>query len=167
MSSDPRADPTRSAVIGHSAGGHLALWLVCRRRIPKVSPLHRDQTYRLTNAISLAGVSDLRTGFKERLGNNAVARLVGGTPDQFPDRYDTGSPIELLPSGTKQVLVHGAEDDIVPVSQSENFVEKAVQLGERPTLIRLEGIGHFDLIDPETEAWSAVIGAVRQLLALR
>ena len=150
--------------MGHSAGGHLALWLVSRNRIPKDSPLHAAEKYRLGSAVSLAGVCDLRTAWKQRLGNGVVARLMGGTPDQYPDRFDAGSPIELLPNGSKQVLIHGTADDIVPVSQSEKFVERAEQLGERPTLLRLNGVGHFELIDPESDAWPIVARAVLLVL---
>ena len=166
LSLDPRVHATKRAVIGHSAGGHLALWLVGRHRIPKDSPLHGAEKYRLGTAVSLAGVCDLRTAWKQRLGNGVVARLMGGTPDQYADRYDSGSPIELLPNGSKQVLIHGTADDIVPVSQSETFAERAEQLGERPTLIRLKGVGHFELIDPESDAWSTVAQAVLPILGL-
>jgi dipeptidyl aminopeptidase/acylaminoacyl peptidase len=91
---------------------------------------------------------------------------MGGTPDEHPDRYDAGSPIELLPTGVRQVLVHGTNDDTVPVSQSEMYVEKAEKLGDRPTLVRLQGIGHYELIDPESEAWPTVADAVLSLLGL-
>ncbi len=165
ISSDPRVDAARTAVLGHSAGGHLALWLVSRHRIPKASPLHSAQKYRLCSAVSLAGVCDLRRAFQQRLGNGVAAKLIGGTPNQYPDRYDAGSPIELLPTGTRQVLIHGTIDNVVPVSQSENFVERAEQLGEHPALVKLDGVGHFELIDPESDAWSAVIGAVLFLWA--
>ena len=167
ISSDPRVDLAQTAVIGHSAGAHLALWLGGRHRIPKASPLHGTPKHRLGSAVSLAGVCDLRTAWKQRLGNGVAARLMGGTPDQYPDRYDAGSPIELLPTGTRQVLIHGSVDDIVPASQSEKFVERAKQLGEHPTLIKLDGIGHFELIDPESDAWSPVVGAVLPLLGVR
>ena len=156
---------TRTAVLGHSAGGHLALWLASRHRISKASPLHSAQKYRLGSAVSLAGVCDLRTAWKQRLGNGIVAKFMGGTPDQHPDRYDAGSPIELLPTGTRQVLVHGTADNVVPVSQSENFVKRAEQIGEPATLDKLDGVGHFELIDPESDAWSAVVGAVLSLWA--
>ncbi len=96
-----------------------------------------------------------------------MTRLMGGTPDEYPDRYDAGSPIELLPTGLRQVLVHGTADGVVPVSQSEGFVERAEELGERPSLVRLNGVGHFELIDPQSEAWPAVAGAVLPLLGLR
>jgi pimeloyl-ACP methyl ester carboxylesterase len=125
--------------------------------------LHGAQKYRLGSAVSLAGVCDLRVAWKQRLGNGVVARLMGGTPDQYPDRYDAGSPIELLPTGTRQVLVHGTADNVVPVSQSENFVKRAEQVGEHPTLVKLDGVGHFEMIDSESEEWSAVIGAVLSL----
>jgi dipeptidyl aminopeptidase/acylaminoacyl peptidase len=92
---------------------------------------------------------------------------MGGTPNQYPDRFDAGSPIELLPSGSRQVLIHGTDDDIVPISQSEEFIEKAEQLGDRSSLVRLEGLGHFELIDPESDAWPKVAGAVLPLLGLK
>jgi dipeptidyl aminopeptidase/acylaminoacyl peptidase len=91
---------------------------------------------------------------------------MNGTPEEHPDRYDAGSPIELLPTGMMQVLVHGTADDIVPVSQSETFVQKAEKLGDQSTLVKLDGTGHFDLIDPESEAWPAVASAVLSLFDL-
>lgn len=167
ISSNPRVDAARTAVLGHSAGGHLALWLVSRHRIPTDSPLHSAEKHHLRSAVSLAGVCDLRTAWKQRLGNGIVKKLMGGTPDQFPERYDASSPIELLPTGTRQLLIHGTDDDIVPISQSEKFFERAEQLGEQPTLVKLNGVGHFELVDPETDAWSEVVKAVMPLLGLR
>src|SRR5260370_15436925 len=101
------------------------------------------------------------------MGIGIDTRLMGGTLEQYPDRYDASSPIELHPTGTRQVLIHGSVDDIVPASQSERFVERAGQLGEHPALIKLDGIGHFELIDPESDAWSPVVGAVLLPLGLR
>ena len=166
MSPDPRFDLTRTAIIGHSAGGHLALWLVGSHRISKDSPLHSVQKQAITGAISLAGVSDLRLAWKQKLGHGVVTRLIGGTPEEHPDRYNAGSPIELLPTGARQILVHGTADDTVPFSQSEAYVEKAEKLGDRPTLFRLQGIDHYELIDPESKAWPIVAEAVLSLLGL-
>jgi acetyl esterase/lipase len=167
FSSHRRIDTSRTAALGHSAGGHLALWLSGRQNVPARSPLHRAEEENLSKVFSLAGVCDLRTAWKERLGNGAVERLMGGTPEQYPDRYDAGSPIEILPTATTQVLIHGTADSIVPISQSERFVERAGEMDEHPILEKLEGVGHFDLIDPESQAGSTVVEAVLSQLDVR
>ena len=160
LQSNKTVDVSRTGVIGHSAGGHLALWLVSRHNVSKGSPLHSNGENALSRAVSLAGVSDLLGAWRERLGNGVVTRLMGGAPDKYPDRYEAGSPIELLPSGARVVLIHGSADDIVPVSQSERFFDKAVVLGDHPKLIPLKGVGHFELIDPLSTAWGNVEQAV-------
>lgn len=165
-SSDPRFDHARTAILGHSAGGHLALWLAGCHRISKGSPIHIDEKQAVTKAISLAGVSDLRLAWKQKLGHGIVTRLMRGTPNEYPEKYDAGSPIELLPTGAIQALVHGSNDDIVPISQSEAYVEKAERLGDWPTFVKLNGTGHFELIDPESDAWPAVVKTVLSLLDL-
>ncbi|TMI59608.1 hypothetical protein E6H16_08760 [Candidatus Bathyarchaeota archaeon] len=93
-----------------------------------------------------------------------MTRLIGGPPDQYPDRYDVGSPIELLPNAARQVLIHGTLDNAVPVSQSEQYVRRAAESGDECSLVKLEGTGHFELIDPESDAWSSVLTAVETLL---
>ena len=143
------------------------MWLASKHRIPKGSPLYGSDKSSLGCAVSLAGVCDLRMAWKQRLGNGVVERLMGGTPDEYPDRYDAGSPIELLPAGSRQVLVHGTVDDIVPLSQSERFVQRAEELSEQSTLVKLEDVSHFELIDPETDAWRIVARAVLPLLGLK
>jgi acetyl esterase/lipase len=164
LSLNARIDASQTGIVGHSAGGHLALWLVSRRDIPKASPLFSDGKNRLSRAVSLAGISDLREASRERLGHGAATMLMGGTPDKYPDRYDAGSPIELLPSGARILLVHGSADDIVPVSQSERFFDKAVALGDDPKLVRLEGVGHFELVDPLSAAWGNVEHVILSML---
>jgi dipeptidyl aminopeptidase/acylaminoacyl peptidase len=166
MAPDPCFDSARTAVIGHSAGGHLALWLSGLHRIKEGSPLYERQKQTFTGAVSLAGVPDLRLAWKQKLGHGIVTRLMGGTPDERPDRYDAGSPIDLLPTGSKHFLVHGTADDTVPLSQSEAFVKRAARLGDRATLVKLEGTGHFELIDPESEAWPSTARAVLSLLGM-
>ena len=155
---------SRTLVMGHSAGGHLALWLVSRHKMSKTSPLYERRESPIVNAISLAGVSDLRSALKEKLGHGIVTRLIGGSPDQYPDRYDAGSPIELLPNGARQVLIHGTLDNTVPVSQSEQYAQRATESGDECSLVKLEGTGHFELIDPESDAWSSVLTAVETML---
>src|SRR5215467_10942032 len=113
MSTDPRVDLSRVVVMGHSAGGHLALWLVSSHRIPLSLPLHIDGKSRIDNAVSLAGVCDLRLARQQHLGGGVVSRLIGGTPDLYSGRYDAASPTDLLPSGARCKLIHGVDDNIV------------------------------------------------------
>lgn len=164
---DKRVDTRRSAVIGHSAGGHLALWLAGSHKLPRESMLHRDQKPWLTAVISLAGIADLRKAWDMRQGNGPVENLIGGSPNQYPQRFAEASPIDLLPMGLKQVLIHGREDDTVPIIQSECFVQKARAAGDKASLVALDRMGHFELIDPESEAWDAVAGSVLDVLGIR
>jgi acetyl esterase/lipase len=167
MSRDRRVDPGRAAVIGHSAGGHLALWLGGRHRLPKGSMLGWSEKPWLTAAISLAGVADLRNVWDVDLGSGVVNRLIGGSPNQYPERYLEASPIELLPMGLRQILIHGREDDTVPIIQSERFVQRARAVGDNASLLSLDGVGHFELIDPESGAWDAVADSTFEVLGVK
>ncbi len=106
----PEVDATRVVVVGHSAGGHLALWLAGRRRLSEGAP--GAQPLVLPRAVvAQAGVCDLVAGAHDGLGGGAVMALLGGSPDDVPDRYAVASPAALLPLGVPQLLVHGLHDD--------------------------------------------------------
>ena len=106
-------DASRVATVGHSAGGHLALWLAARHRLPEGAP-GAGPRLRPLGAVSQAGVSDLVAGARAGLGGGACQALLGGEPDDVPERYAVASPAALLPLGVPQLLVHGARDDLVP-----------------------------------------------------
>ncbi|MDQ4078175.1 MAG: alpha/beta fold hydrolase [Chloroflexota bacterium] len=159
-------DLDRVIVMGHSAGGHLALWLTGRHRLSPGTPLYDPQPLPLHAAISLAGVVDLRWASAQRLSDDGEAtdRLMGGRPAEYPERYDIASPIELLPLGVPQILLHGTADSRVPFEISQRYVDAARAQGEEVELVALPGAGHFELIDPETKEWGAVMEAVRRVL---
>jgi acetyl esterase/lipase len=157
-------DLERVISVGHSAGGHLALWLAGRSRIAAGSELHAANPLRLRAAVSLAGVVDLRQGHERALGRGAVPALLGGTPNTYPSRYVAASPAELLPLGVRQVLLHGTADPIVPVETSRSYRTSAVAKGDRAELIELERAGHFELVAPETPQGKKVVEAVVSLL---
>jgi acetyl esterase/lipase len=159
-------DLNRVVAIGHSAGGHLALWLAGCHRIARGEALHVDEPLALKGVVALAGVSDLRRAWELRLSNNVVEDFLGGAPSEVPERYATASPLEMVPLGVPQVLVHGTADDIVPYEICERYYEAALGAGDRVELVRLEGTGHFELIDPAAREWGAVVGAVRSLLSV-
>ena len=151
-------DLTRVVTVGHSAGGHLALWAALRHNIPAGTP-GAAPVVRPVLAIGQAAVTNLRRAATEAVGGSAVPDLMGGGADEFPERYATGSPFELLPAGVPTVLVHGAGDDTVPLSLSEEFVAKARSRGDDARLITAEG-GHYEHLDPSSAAWAAAVEAI-------
>jgi acetyl esterase/lipase len=157
-------DPDRVATLGHSAGGHLALWAAGRGRIEPGYPGAVIEVP-LRGAIALAGVVDLAQGARSGLGAGAVTDLMGGTPDQYPDRYRNGSPAELLPLGVPQALLHGLIDAAVPASMSEDYQHRASAVGDDVTYVPLDGLDHRAMIDPATLAWPAAAEHLERFLA--
>jgi acetyl esterase/lipase len=149
-----------AVALGHSAGGHLALWLAGRHHIPPHLPLFKPRPFRFRGVVCLAGVSDLAEAFKLRLGDGAVGDFMGGSPKSAPEHYAAASPAQLLPLGVRQALVHGTEDDAVPYSLSQRYEELARAQGDHVTLRTLQGMGHFEPIDPKSRAWPVVRDAV-------
>jgi acetyl esterase/lipase len=145
-------DAGRVVVIGHSAGGQLAL---CVAGMPAVA-----------GVVSLAGVCDLVSAARERLGDSAALELMGGSPDVRPEAYAAADPLQRLPlpPGIRVLLVHGDADDRVPIEQSRTYARAALAAGDRCELLELDGVDHFDVIDPRTDAWATVAGRLDYLL---
>lgn len=150
-------DLGRVVAVGHSAGGHLALWLAARRRL-KAGPLATANPMPVAHAVGLAPLPDLRAAWAA--GYTAVGKFLGGTPKDVPVRYTDASPAEHLPLGVRQVIVHGADDRVVASQLSRDYVAAATAQGDDATLVALDGIGHFEPIDPGSAAWPAVLDAV-------
>jgi acetyl esterase/lipase len=145
-------DASRAVVIGHSAGGQLALCLAA----------HEPS---LSGAVSLAGVLNLEKAFELHLSNDAAAEFMGGTPAQVPEHFHEASPFELKIPSIRQVVAHGVKDDIVPVEFSREYAKLKSARGEHVRLVELEDAGHFELIDPESSAWPRVSSAIETLFA--
>ena len=148
-----KLDLNRVIATGHSAGGHLVLWLA------------RQKPVELRGVVPLAPVADLRRAYELQLGNRAVAELLGGSPQDQPERYQVASPPDLLPLKVRQKLLHGVEDNIVPISLSQEYVSAARAKGDDATLQELRGMGHFELIDPRSAAWPTLRDVVLNLVA--
>jgi len=144
--------PRRVAVLGHSAGGCLALWTAARHRLPPGSP-GADPLVRPGAVVAQAAVCDLVAGVAQGLGAGAVEALMGGPPDADPRRYALASPAALLPLGAETLLVSGRLDDVVPPVQSEEFARAARAAGDDVTLELVEGEGHFEHLDPRSRCW--------------
>jgi acetyl esterase/lipase len=141
-------------VLGHSAGGQLALWLTARGKLPAASPLRDPRRLDIAWTVSLGGLPDLATA-KEGCGEKTVSRLLAGTSG--PDPLADISPTRLLPSTIPRVLIHGALDDTAPPSQGEVYVagaRAAKDFGVRVAVIPNEG--HVEEIAPGSHAWAVV-----------
>lgn len=125
--------------VGHSAGGHLALWAAAEGFVDR--------------AVSLGGVCDLVAAAEDRLGNGAVFDFLGGPPSAHPD----ADPAQRLPLAARVLLIHGSEDDTVPVEHPRRFAEQS-----GCELVELEGAGHFDVIEPHSAFWPRVADAIER-----
>ena len=126
-----QAGEPRTIVIGHSAGGHLALWVAAE--IPDLAAV-----------IALAPVASLH----QDLSNHAACEFMGGTPAEFPDRYAYADPAR--PTAVPRIILHGDADDIVPIELSQAYSAPS-------NLTELPGATHFDLIDPHSPAYRVLL----------
>lgn len=133
--------------LGHSAGGHLATWAAARTRF------HRwAGGVEVTAVVSQAGVLDLASAHAAGLGDGAVAAFVGPPGPS----YDLVDPTRQLPLGVPVRCVHGDTDDVVPPSQSADYVAAARAAGADAELVAVEG-DHFVVIDTGSPAWSRTL----------
>jgi acetyl esterase/lipase len=188
-------DLSRVAVVGHSAGGHLAAWAAARPVLPVQTPGSRPLVG-LRAAVSLAGVldlvaadaddlgtvladldapppvgspemsrPDLAPAVAAQVGHGVVRVLLGGRATEVPERFAWASPVELLPVDVPVLAVHGSEDDLVPSSHAYAY-QRVASAREAPVeLVEVAGAGHFDLIDPSHPSWADVLEWLAKRLA--
>lgn len=140
-------DLERVVVLGHSAGGQLALRLAADSVGKTVTP---------ALAVSLAGVLDLRLADERWLGEGAVANAIDGRYDDLPAVYEESSPISLLPIGVPHVVVCAVSDDPNLLEISREYYTAASAGSDSVESIEGPG-GHFDVIDPSSEIWEDIV----------
>ena len=152
------------------------------------SPIDRPDRIGVRAVVALAPVTDLRAAERDGLdlptpidtpgpagplsapaaprSQPAAVELLGGSQVAVAGRYRLGSPLELLPVGREvaQLLVHGDADEVVPVEHSLRYARSAERAGDRVRVARFPGMGHFDMLDPEHEAWQLALGHLREHL---
>ena len=160
-------DPRRIIAVGHSAGGHLALWLAARGTLAETNPLRGEHPLRINRVISLGGLPDLEATAASPdngCGTEVIAKLVStGRADPYAD---TSIP-RLLPLDVPQDLVNGREDTIIPYRMATDYVAKAKAAGDTAKLHTIPDTGHVELIAPESAAWAETKRLVREALKPR
>jgi acetyl esterase/lipase len=151
-------DLNRVIVAGHSAGGHLAIWLANR---PSQWPAEL-----VPNAVlALAPAADLAWLHQQKVCGNVIDKLMGGSPEQYPRRYEAVSGTQRLPLQVPQYIVIGQHDENwAPVGRM--YVEQARQQGNSPQVINAGESGHFEMIDPDSTTWPLVLQAAKTALDL-
>lgn len=145
-------DAKRVLVMGHSAGGQLALCVA-----------HR--VFDLLGAVSLAGVLDLQRAYDLHLSKDAVVEFLGGTPQQVPEHYHEASPMDIAIPKVRQLIVSGDKDEVVPSDFSRDYARRKKSHGEHVDVLELQGVGHFDVIDPQSTVWEKISQAIQKLIA--
>ena len=158
-------DASNLVAVGHSAGGHLALWLAARHKLPATSPLHTASPLRIAHVISLGGLPDLEataTSPDNGCGTQVVARLVG---TDRPDPYADTSVPRLFPLNTPQTLINGHADRIIPYRMATDYTARATRAGDTARLVTVPNTGHVELVTPGTAAWIETKRRIRIALA--
>lgn len=138
--------------LGHSAGGHLAVWAAARQRFAQW-----EGGVEVTHAIAQAGVVDLQAAYATDLGAGAVAAFLGDDPDEGV--FDRTDPTLQVPLDIPVWCVHAPDDDTVPIEMARDYVEAATEAGGTAELVEVTG-GHFDVINPSTSAWRQIVDLI-------
>jgi acetyl esterase/lipase len=134
----------RVVLIGHSAGGHLALWVSAARGTPQ-----------LAGTLALGPAADLHLAHARNLGDGAAHAFLGTSPANRTD----ADPCLLASPAVPVTIVHGEADEIVPVALAESYLVAHPQT----RLVRLPSVGHFAVIDPASEIWPVIVAELRAL----
>ncbi|WP_416970499.1 alpha/beta hydrolase [Streptomyces sp. 4F14] len=158
----PTADPRRTVLTGHSAGGHLALWAAARHVLPADAPWRTPGPADLRGVVALAPIADFEVARKLDVCGGASTQLLGGE-GKFAERRPYADPALLLPTGIATTLVQGRADEVVPMAVAEAYADAAAKAGEMVGVTLLEDVGHFPLIDPAADACAVVGEEIAQL----
>lgn len=151
-------DATTPILVGHSAGGQLALWCAGRGAVAS-GACGPAPIVDARDVIAVAAVTDFELAVRAGTGDGAVAEFVGGGPDEFPDRYLAAAPIGRLPTGGRSSCLHSHADSRVPFEQSEQYVDAARSAGDDAELIEIDG-DHTAAIEVGSAAWHTLVTTI-------
>jgi acetyl esterase/lipase len=153
-------DLKRLTAVGHSAGGHIALWLAGRHRLGTDSPLRHPNARPIRTVISLGGLPDLEQAARppgSGCGTEVIEKISGG-------RYAETSVPRLAPLGARQVLINGLQDRIIPTAFATDYAAAMQEKGDTVVVRMVDRTGHVELIAPETRAWGIAVEEINRAL---
>ncbi len=153
----------RVVVVGHSAGGQLALWAAARYKLPAGSALHWAAPQPVSGVVDIAGIPDLKTDTATACGLKVLGQIAGAPSAARPDVYADTSPAALLPLGVPQVVIHGAQDVTVPPSIGQAYARAARAAGDTVAFHSPPG-GHVEEITPGQPAWEDAVASIQELI---
>ncbi len=163
---DLNLDTSRVAAFGHSAGGHLALWLAARPTLPSDHLLYRQSPLMLSGVVNSGGLPDLAASkpvTQASCLSDIMDKLIAS--DRANPLADT-SPAEMLPLGTRQISVNGDRDHIAPPSLGEAYTARARDAGDDAHVHIIENTGHVELIAPGSAAFAEQTRLLKQILGV-
>ena len=163
-----RLDTHRVVAVGHSAGGHLVQWIGGRGKVAPDSVLFQARGLPVPHIISLGGLADLRhekTLIQSSCGRD-VADLTGAASPARPDVFADTNPAELIPNGSKTVLVTGALDTISPPRAALDYATRARRAGDRADTVILPDASHFDEVAVASPSWKLILPLIRDALGM-
>ena len=155
-------DLSRVVAVGHSAGGHAALWLAARSNLPAGNSIRGEDPLPLLAAVNIDGPADLAgfVGFDAEIcGKPVIAPLMGGTPTQQPGRYEQGDPLALVPVVARQYLV---QVGVLTTDDATRYRERAAVGPATVKVFPVAESTHFDVIAPGTRTGDAVVDLIVQ-----
>lgn len=159
-------DLSRVAAMGHSAGGHLALWLISRGNIQPNSVLYDPAPFPVRGAVPLGGIGDLEFSMTACDGSrDEIIERRDLDEAAYQQRLENTSPIHMLPTGARSILISGENDGVVPPRESQAYMEQAVQAGDMSEHLVLDGLGHFGLISSTTVDMNLLEDSLLQVMA--
>lgn len=162
IAGDYDLDVDRVITMGHSAGGHLAIWSAARDGIPADSPIGADDPLAVDGALALTPAPDLENLHRQQVCGHVIDRLMGGSPAEQPERYRWASPMQNGPDVPQTIIVGKYDTDWAP--SGRRYFDAANKRGDNVRLIEAAESGHFDIIDPDSPAWGLVLRTAREML---
>jgi acetyl esterase/lipase len=159
-------DLNRLVAVGHSAGGQLVQWMAGRPRIPATSPLYQPDPLPVKNVVSLGGLADLRReqALIKSSCDREIGQLTGAPSDQRPDVFADTNAGDLLPNGSRTILVTGELDKISPPRVARDYAARARAAGDAAEVVILPGASHYDEVAASSHAWPRVVKAIEAAL---